>query len=53
MPEHAVEMYRLIPNANLAVLPATDHFMFMNPENPERQLAMLHDFFNAPMPEAQ
>jgi pimeloyl-ACP methyl ester carboxylesterase len=52
-PEHAVEMYRLIPSANLAVLPATDHFMFMRPENPERLLSMLHDFFNAPMPEAQ
>jgi pimeloyl-ACP methyl ester carboxylesterase len=52
-PEHAVEMYRLIPNANLAVLPATDHFMFMRPENPERQLSMLHDFFTAPIPEAQ
>lgn len=26
-PEHSVEMYRLIPNAQLAIIPAGDHFM--------------------------
>lgn len=32
-PEHAVEMYRLIPNSQLAVFPGGDHFLiFMNPD---------------------
>jgi pimeloyl-ACP methyl ester carboxylesterase len=32
-PEHAVEMYRLIPHAQLAIFPNSDHFMiFMQPE---------------------
>jgi pimeloyl-ACP methyl ester carboxylesterase len=32
-PEHAVEMFRLIPHAQLAIFPNADHFMiFMQPE---------------------
>jgi pimeloyl-ACP methyl ester carboxylesterase len=32
-PEHGVEMYRLIPNAQLAIFPAGDHFvLFMSPD---------------------
>ena len=32
-PEHGVEMYRLIPNAQLAIFPGGDHFMlFMSPD---------------------
>lgn len=31
--KHAVEQFRLLPHAHLAVLPNTDHFMrLMNPE---------------------
>jgi pimeloyl-ACP methyl ester carboxylesterase len=48
LPEHAVEMFRLIPHANLAVLPATDHFLRLN--DPVWVLSMIQDFFNAPMP---
>jgi hypothetical protein len=29
-PEHAVEMYRLIPHAQLAVFPGGDHFMLFS-----------------------
>jgi pimeloyl-ACP methyl ester carboxylesterase len=45
--EHAVELFRLIPNVNLAVLPRTDHFLRL--QNPEWLLSMLADFFDAPM----
>jgi pimeloyl-ACP methyl ester carboxylesterase len=48
LPEHAVEMYRLFPHANLAVLPATDHFLRL--QDPVWLLSMVEDFFNAPMP---
>jgi pimeloyl-ACP methyl ester carboxylesterase len=50
-PEHAVEMFRLIPHANLAVLPVTDHFMRL--QDPQWLLSMLQEFFSAPVPEAQ
>jgi pimeloyl-ACP methyl ester carboxylesterase len=50
LPEHAVEMFRLLPHANLAVLPTTDHFMRL--QDPKWVLSMIEDFFNAPMPEA-
>jgi pimeloyl-ACP methyl ester carboxylesterase len=50
-PEHAVEMVHLLPHANLAVLPNTDHFLRL--QSPEWLLLMLEDFFNALMPEAQ
>ncbi|HEY1860698.1 MAG TPA: alpha/beta hydrolase, partial [Gemmataceae bacterium] len=36
-PEHAVEMFRLIPNAQLAVFPGGDHFLLWT--NPEKVLA--------------
>jgi pimeloyl-ACP methyl ester carboxylesterase len=51
-PEHAVEMFRLIPNARLAVLPNTDHFLRMRPD-PAWVVALLDDFLNAPLPEGQ
>jgi pimeloyl-ACP methyl ester carboxylesterase len=51
LPEHAVEMYRMLPHGQLAVLPSTDHFIRL--QSPEWLLSMLADFFNAPMPEAQ
>jgi pimeloyl-ACP methyl ester carboxylesterase len=49
-PEHALDIVRLIPNAHLAVLPMRDHLELGT--RPEWQLAMLEEFFPAPMPEA-
>jgi pimeloyl-ACP methyl ester carboxylesterase len=49
-PEHAVEMFRLLPHAQLAVLPGTDHGMRL--DRPEWLLSMLAAFLDAPMPEA-
>jgi pimeloyl-ACP methyl ester carboxylesterase len=46
--EHAVEMYRLIPNAQLAIFPGGDHFMLFH--SPEKVLATLTPFLEAPMP---
>lgn len=44
-PEHAVEMYRLIPNAQLAIFPGGDHFMLWG--NPEKILKTLAPFLEA------
>jgi pimeloyl-ACP methyl ester carboxylesterase len=49
--EHAVEMYRLIPNAKLAILPVSDHFAFV--QRPDWIAAMTKAFLEAPMPEAK
>ena len=49
-PEHALELVRLIPQAHLAVLPMRDHLEFGT--RPEWLLAMLEEFFAAPMPAA-
>jgi pimeloyl-ACP methyl ester carboxylesterase len=49
-PEHAVEMYRLIPEAQLAVFPDGDHFMLFH--SPERVLATLTPFLESPLPAA-
>jgi pimeloyl-ACP methyl ester carboxylesterase len=46
--EHAVEMYRLIPNAQLAIFPAADHFLLW--QNPEKMLPTIAAFLNAPIP---
>jgi pimeloyl-ACP methyl ester carboxylesterase len=48
-PEHAVEMYRLIPNAQLAIFPGGDHFMLWS--NPDRVLSALVPFLDGPLPE--
>jgi pimeloyl-ACP methyl ester carboxylesterase len=45
-PEHAVEMYRLIPNAQLAIFPGGDHFLLFT--GPDKALAILTPFLNAP-----
>jgi pimeloyl-ACP methyl ester carboxylesterase len=45
-PEHAVEMYRLIPNAQLAIFPGGDHFLLFS--SPDKLLATLTPFLNAP-----
>ena len=50
-PEHAVEMYRLIPNSQLAIFPGGDHFMLFI--SPDKVLATLAPFLDAPMPEAK
>jgi pimeloyl-ACP methyl ester carboxylesterase len=49
-PEHALEIVRLIPNAHLAVLPMRDHLELGT--RPEWLLAMLEEFYAAPIPEA-
>jgi pimeloyl-ACP methyl ester carboxylesterase len=48
-PEHAVEMFRLIPNAQLAVFPGADHFLLW--QSPEKLLPTIAAFLDAPMPE--
>jgi pimeloyl-ACP methyl ester carboxylesterase len=48
-PEHAVEMFRLIPNAQLAVFPGANHFLLW--QNPEKLLPTIAAFLDAPMPE--
>jgi pimeloyl-ACP methyl ester carboxylesterase len=44
--EHAVEMYRLIPNAQLAIFPGGNHFLLMT--SPDKVLAPITAFFDAP-----
>jgi pimeloyl-ACP methyl ester carboxylesterase len=48
-PEHAVELFRLLPHAQLAVLPGTDHIALV--ERADWLLSMLSAFLDAPMPE--
>ena len=45
--EHAVEMFRLIPSAQLAVFPGGDHFLLWT--NPDKVLAPIAAFLDAPM----
>lgn len=45
-PEHAVEMYRIIPHAQLAVLPGTDHMRVT--ERTEWLVPMIEAFLDAP-----
>lgn len=49
-PEHAVEMFRLIPNAQLGVFPGADHFLIWT--SPEKLLVPIAAFLDTPMPEA-
>jgi pimeloyl-ACP methyl ester carboxylesterase len=46
-PEHAVEMFRLLPHAHLAVLPGTDHMTLV--ERADWQVSMVQAFLDAPM----
>jgi pimeloyl-ACP methyl ester carboxylesterase len=48
--EHAVELYRLIPNAKLAVLPDTDHVGILV-QHAAWTAGMITEFLSAPMPE--
>jgi pimeloyl-ACP methyl ester carboxylesterase len=50
-PEHAVEMFRLIPNAELAVLPGANHFLLL--QAPEKLLPTVAAFLDAPLPSAK
>ncbi len=50
-PEHAVEMYRLLPHGQLGVLPASTHFAPM--ERPGWVSSMTRAFLQAPMPKAK
>jgi pimeloyl-ACP methyl ester carboxylesterase len=43
-PEHAVEMFRLIPNAQLAILPGADHFALWT--SPDKVLAPIAAFLD-------
>ena len=47
-PEHAVEMYRTLPHANLVVLPRSTHFA--PKDRPQWVASMTRDFLDAPMP---
>ena len=45
-PEHAVEMFRLIPNAQLALFPGADHFLIW--QSPEKLLPTIAAFLDSP-----
>ena len=47
-PEHAMEMYRLIPNAQRAIFPGGDHFVLDH--SPEKVLSILAPFLEAVKP---
>jgi pimeloyl-ACP methyl ester carboxylesterase len=46
-PEHAVEMWRLIPGAQLAIFPGGDHFILFS--SPDKILATMAPFLAAPV----
>ena len=48
--EHAVDLYRLIPNAKLAVVPDTDHVGILG-QHATWTAGMISEFLSAPMPE--
>jgi pimeloyl-ACP methyl ester carboxylesterase len=50
-PEHAVEMFRLIPNSQLAILPGGDHFLLFT--DPDKVLAPVAAFFDGPKSDAK
>ena len=47
-PEHAVETFRLLPHAQVAVLPGTDHMAMMT--RAEWLVPMVGSFLNGPLP---
>jgi pimeloyl-ACP methyl ester carboxylesterase len=47
-PEHAVEMFRLLPNAQLDIIPDGNHFTLWT--SPDRVLLPVAQFLDAPMP---
>jgi pimeloyl-ACP methyl ester carboxylesterase len=48
-PEHAVELFRLIPNSQLAIFPGGDHFILFS--NPKLVISSLASFLDAPLAE--
>jgi pimeloyl-ACP methyl ester carboxylesterase len=50
-PEHAVLMFRLLPNSNLAVLPDTDHMRVVN--RSDWLVSMIGAFLDSPMPKSR
>ena len=48
-PEHAVEIFRLLPHAQLAILPGTDHMTIVN--RADWLVSMVEAFLDAPMPQ--
>lgn len=50
--EHAVDLYRLLPNAQLAVLPATDHIGILF-QRAEWVAAMISHFLDAPLTQTE
>jgi pimeloyl-ACP methyl ester carboxylesterase len=51
LPEHAVRMFRLLPNAQLAVLPGTDHMAIVS--RSDWLVPMIGAFLDSPMPPAR
>jgi pimeloyl-ACP methyl ester carboxylesterase len=49
-PEHAVETFRLLPHAQLAVLPGTEHMALTR--RTEWLAPMMSEFLNDPSPKA-
>jgi pimeloyl-ACP methyl ester carboxylesterase len=47
-PEHAVQMFRLLPNAQLAILPGTNHMEIVN--RSDWLVSMVEAFLDSPMP---
>jgi pimeloyl-ACP methyl ester carboxylesterase len=47
-PEHAVQMFRLLRNARLAILPGTDHMTIVN--RSDWLVPMIETFLDSPMP---
>jgi pimeloyl-ACP methyl ester carboxylesterase len=50
-PEHAVQMFRLLPHAQLAVLPGTGYWAPV--QRPDWIVSMIKEFLDAPMPQAK
>jgi pimeloyl-ACP methyl ester carboxylesterase len=48
-PEHAVALFRLFPDARLAILPGTDHMTIV--KRSAWLLPMIEEFLDAPMPQ--
>lgn len=48
VPEHAVLMFRLLPNAQLAILPGTDHLTIVN--RSAWLVSIIETFLDSPMP---
>jgi len=50
-PEHAVEMFRLLPHAQLAILPGTDHMQIVSRD--DLLLPIILPFLDAPLPKSE